>query len=557
MRVFIFIILITFLSLILNGYYLGIHDQAIYIPYLNKILDPSLYNHDSLINLQNNNTTFFWHLISPIVRVVDISTSFFVLYLFSLFLFFLSIYCISFELYKKHLVSITSVILLVVPRYTFGSVSTFDLYLTPRFFILPFLLFVLLFFIKKKYYLSFILLGLLANIHFISSFFIFVVLAIYFLLHIKNIKVRNISKYLFLYFITILPVLAWKFLYTSTTSIGLLKIDYNWFYFLKKTLPFYYDFLTPGEKMPFIFYGKLLGVFYIISILVMFLKNKKNVTSTFIYVWFFTIVCFVFAAILVNFYIPINALISFQLIRASKFLPIIFYLVLSNYLYSEFIINIPKRKTLKYLLYVLMLSVFWFMPFNTSFILFFLIYIVSPRNFFPRYVLVILMVLVIIQFKTYAPMREISLINVHMKGYKDPVQKVQDWMSIYTPVDSTFIVPIYIGGFTESDFRIFSKRNIVLTNAQMGEVAFNVGYQNEITSTLNDLTKNSFSVFLKSKTYYSDFFEYSSIGYNSNTTTDFVKLGNKYNANYVITEKPKILNLPVVYENSRFYVYEL
>ncbi|MCH7759957.1 hypothetical protein IIA15_00925 [candidate division TA06 bacterium] len=45
--------------------------------------------------------------------------------------------------------------------------------------------------------------------------------------------------------------------------------------------------------------------------------------------------------------------------------------------------------------------------------------------------------------------------------------------------------------------------------------------------------------------------------YNLYREENFVRIGRKYSVTYVITEKPKELNLRNVYENSKFILYSL
>jgi hypothetical protein len=46
-------------------------------------------------------------------------------------------------------------------------------------------------------------------------------------------------------------------------------------------------------------------------------------------------------------------------------------------------------------------------------------------------------------------------------------------------------------------------------------------------------------------------------GFNNLSTEDILRIGRKYNAQFVVTEKPKEFDLPMVYANSRFMLYRI
>jgi hypothetical protein len=46
-------------------------------------------------------------------------------------------------------------------------------------------------------------------------------------------------------------------------------------------------------------------------------------------------------------------------------------------------------------------------------------------------------------------------------------------------------------------------------------------------------------------------------GFNELSTDDILRIGRKYNARFVVTEKPKEFDLPVIYANSRFILYRI
>lgn len=79
---------ITVGALLVQGYHLGVEDQAIYLPAIRKLLNPSLYPHDSKLFLPQTSATMFGRLIAFAVHYAPYAFSavVFILYLFTIFL---------------------------------------------------------------------------------------------------------------------------------------------------------------------------------------------------------------------------------------------------------------------------------------------------------------------------------------------------------------------------------------------------------------------------------------------------------------------------------------
>ena len=127
----------------------------------------------------------------------------------------------------------------------------------------------------------------------------------------------------------------------------------------------------------------------------------------------------------------------------------------------------------------------------------------------------------------------------YRKGEKDPWADVQSFAQAHTPKDALFIIPPYL-----NDFGIYSKR------ATLGDWAEG----SSIIYLDNDYAKRWFERMedLGWKTIWG-----AESGYNSLTTEALVAASKKYNAQYVVTEKPKTFDLPVMYENNKFILYEV
>jgi len=127
----------------------------------------------------------------------------------------------------------------------------------------------------------------------------------------------------------------------------------------------------------------------------------------------------------------------------------------------------------------------------------------------------------------------------YRRGEKDPWADVQFFSQQHTAKDALFIIPPYL-----NDFGIYSKR-----------------------ATLGDWAEGSSIIYLDND-YAKQWFERmgdlgwktirgAEAGYNALTTEAIVAAAKKYRAQYVVTQKPKTFELPVLYENKAFILYEI
>ncbi len=127
----------------------------------------------------------------------------------------------------------------------------------------------------------------------------------------------------------------------------------------------------------------------------------------------------------------------------------------------------------------------------------------------------------------------------YRKGEKDPWADLQFFARQHTPKDALFIIPPYL-----NDFGIYSQR-----------------------ATLGDWAEGSSIIYLDND-YAKKWLERMETlgwhnvwdletGYNALTTEAIVATANKYRARYVVTQRPKTFDLPALYENKAFILYEI
>jgi hypothetical protein len=131
--------------------------------------------------------------------------------------------------------------------------------------------------------------------------------------------------------------------------------------------------------------------------------------------------------------------------------------------------------------------------------------------------------------------------NEWMLAWED----VQKWAHNNTEPTVTFIVPPYISGF-----RIFSKRGIMVDWKDGGTMVLDSKYEVEWKQRLNAL---NISIEKKKRLEGSVM----KTAYESLDTNQIQDVGRKYQAQFVVVERPKQFDLRRVYGNAYFSVYSL
>jgi hypothetical protein len=127
----------------------------------------------------------------------------------------------------------------------------------------------------------------------------------------------------------------------------------------------------------------------------------------------------------------------------------------------------------------------------------------------------------------------------YIKGNPDPWADIQVFAKTHSHKDDLFVIPPYLSGFGTYSFRA-----TLGDWAEGGNVLYSDNqFAREWLSRMNDLGW---------KVLHGNFG-----GYNNLTTAEVISAAEKYGAQFIITEKPKIFNLKKLYENKRFILYKL
>ncbi len=534
--------LATFITLNLLGYYFGSFDQAIHIPFLKKYADPSLYPYDSFLYLRQYHYSFFWFLFIPFYKAGILEISMFVVYVAIIYFTFYALWKLSKTLFNNPLVSFLTVFIFIIPHIGFSGFTVFEFSLLNRTFILPFLLIAIDLYLNKRSTLAFFILGLMYNIHVISVNFILCMLLFDSLVNIKRIGIKTFFINILIFIAGALPVLIWR-MQSAPVQI---TANWEWFKTISDGMLYHlFYFLGNNPVLPIITFGG-------ISCLVLFFIAKRGLVKN---IYHKTITNFILACCLIllsvvitSYFYPSVIIIESQIVRAGIYILIFSYLYFTGYVVELF----QTKKITKESFYLLIAALI----FSLSPIALLIVWLVQKFSS-PKYRLAVslltigscflLILFVSLKLDLWHP-------GVHIFPVKSPLYEVELWAKNNTTKNSVFIIPPQLWWFYTPDWRAMSERSALVTFYDLLEISFAPNYLEFWKRRFNDLTKN------QSNNFRGNVFtnlQLTKRAYYERTSEDFMLLAKKYDISYLLSEKPYYYNLPIVYQNSEFILYDV
>ncbi len=533
-------VLTTVFILLSVGYYFGTFDQASHIPFLKKLVNPTLYDHDKFFDLQKLHYSYFWFLFIPFYKMGLLEPSMFICYLLSVFLTSWSIWRLSRTLFNDPLTSFLSVIILCITHVSFGGFTITEFSLVNRVFVLPFLLLAIDFYLRKRYITAYLLLGLMYNIHIISVNFVLAMFILDGVVRMKEIKLKNFICYLIIFIASALPVLIWKF---SSSGIGI-GPDYEWYHIISKGFlsNVFYFFINP----PF-FFTTLGGI----STLYLFFVARKhvktgfnNIISNFIYS---SIIILIVEYITAEFF-PSVLIIQSQIIRVGIFILIFSYLYLIRYITQEYQKGNMKDSKFLAMIFSTFLSL---LPIT----LFLTVAFQKKLTTNIRLLLMCVMISVLSAISLFIAYKyEVWRPGVHIYAEDSAYYRTQIWAKNNTKKNSVFITPPSYWWWYNVEWRVGSERATVVVLSDLLEAAFSPRYISYWKPRFEDLAPHILNQFdgniVKNRVVALN-------AYNALSKPDILRIGKKYGANYFVSVNPHIYQLPIVFSNEEYTVYKI
>lgn len=532
----------TLVGLLTMGYYFGSLDQASHIPFLKKFADPSLYPNDYFIDLRLYHYSFFWFLFIPFYKHGILEISMFVTYICAIYLTFWGLWNISKKLFNNPLTSFLTIIVFMFPHIGFSGFPVIEFSLLNRTFVLPFLLIAINLYLDKRYIPAFFLLGILYNLHVVSVNFVLFMFLFASLVKIKQISLRDIVFAFIAFIIGALPVLLWK----MTGSPLELGINPEWFSIVNRGM-LYHLFFFFGSN----FYTAVYTIGGISCIILFFIARKTLIklqhTSTVTLFMFALLIILAIQAFASHVY-PSTIFMQFQLMRAG-----VFIIIFSLLYFTHYLVTLYQSKKINSLYFLIssLTAIFSLIP--ATLLMIWLI----RKNLSSRYWATLasfIALTVFIGIAILAHSLNIWRPGIYIYPEKSAFYDVQLWARNYSQRSDIFITPPYKEWFYDIAWRAGSERSTLTSLFDIAEISI-------VPSGL-PLWKERFEKIAPGaidKFNGDTFFNYRQTykAYYSLSTADFKQIAKTFKVSYLVVEKPYRYQLPKVFENEGYTVYDL
>ncbi len=464
----------------------------------------------------------------------------FAVHIFATYFTFWNIYYLSLQLYQNRTSAFLSVVAFILPHFTFAGLVLIEFSLVNRTFVLPFLLLAINLYFQRKHAWSFLLLGALYNLHVVSVNFVLAMLVLDSLLVRYKNKLTLLANFV-LFVIGALPILLWKFGQSSLD----LSVRPEWFHLVVDGALghlFRYFLLQPP-----IIILTLSGV----GMVIIFFQSQRYFSSRYqrsLNLMMITTIIIVLTDWASTSFYPVTIIVQSQIIRAGLFTMIFAYLQLIASL-----VFLSKQKRISAFDFL-----FFFITVTISQLSLFVIAMGTMirqhgKNTLKYSLLGLIVVtnavvlLLAIQSKLWDP---------HVQIYPPRTDQylVQVWAKNHTPKGAIFIVPPYLWGFYDLDWRVISERTPVVTWSELLEIAFTPEYLSYWKSRFADVAPFAISQFHGNALANIDTTRRT---FNSLSQDQLEAIGRKYHASYLVAERTRPYRLPIVYQNNRFIIYRL
>jgi hypothetical protein len=542
------LLLLIMCGLLFNPYEFAVSDHTYKIPFLKSIFHPDLYTRDITVSMKSYYTTYFHVIVQPLERIFGIEIAFFIIFLCTQLLFYVSIYLLAVKAFKEKMIGLISVVLLLFPQELLGGVTTFNLIVEERAVAVSLLLFGIYLILSDRYVLSGCFFAFAANIHFVEFVNIGVFVAAFFLINFMLEKNRKqlAKKYCFFFvllFAGTLPI-TFKSILLSPGRNCLALVDHIWLKMIlvRSAHHFYPDYILFAILI-------LQAALLLLSLFILCAVKKIKLRQG-IVMYVASILSMIFGFILGCFFVkvyPILLGIQLSFFRASYMFVILKYMVVAYILHTMLPRLSPTITVLfanvKISVLVKMLSespatalIVWLASLKLK------IFEKCSRQQEHMNVLVFILVVV-----SVLPVFNYS--NIHIKNpFRATMNEnidVQLWLKNNTSRNSLVLVPPY-----EEEFRIFSERSTVGSwkdwtyNCLSRDFAFSI-YERlhdigniSLVSEINNRKDNIRKYYLSLK------------------ENSLIKIARKYNIDYIIMERENRLNLEKLYENKQYVIYK-
>ena len=533
---------LTLITVFINGYHFGTFDQVFHIPFLKVWDNPSLYPNDPFVGLREYHFSYFWFMFLPAYRLGILEPVMFITHLAITYGTFWAFWDLCDLLFHNQLANVLLIFALVIPHIGFPGFQIIEFSLLNRTFVIPFLLGAIVLYLKKKYAWSFLLLGLMFDLHLVYTVFVIAMLVVDMALRRKEMEWKKILPALILFFLAILPLLIRK----DSIDPGL---DFSLRPELRdmEALSTLYTVYYPFGKVIYVLATTLQG-FACVAIILLTMRRFPNLGTDLIFKNFlWAIAGIILVGSVASYFLPVTFFIQLQLIRAGVFL------LYFGYIYFAYLIaktieteNLSRTESIlliiAYVTFLVPLASLLYWQFRKA---------GSQKTLTYRKIIVLLVIAVEIGAAAYfdylAP-------GYHIYGSKTAWVETQKWAKENTPQDAMFITPPDQYWHYVPDWRVFSERGTIATIPEFEVLHLNPEYMPGFVERFEDVAPGAIQKFN------GDFritVEVTREAFASLSDRDFIRIGEKYHAQYLVLPLSHKVSFTPIYTNSEFAIYYL
>lgn len=508
------IFFVSLVAIFVHGYQFAVSDQEIFIPYIAKSADPSLFLGDLLFKQPSAGASIFYPVVGFLTRIFNLQVIFFTGYSIFQFIFFLGIFRLAKIILGDDKLAYLSLLPFLLPKFIGGTAtSTYEIFFGYRLIGIIALIYYLIFLFEQKYYQAATVAGLGFLFHplsIIPNLFLLPALAL------SNGKVKVLIKSLIIFLFLILPSLI---LARSDFSIFGSAFDREWLSIIKERA----DYVFPSTWS---IRGWAAFALYPMLILIFASKLKKSFSTKIKVIGIVSATIFIISFFLLD-VLKIPIFSQFQLARSITPLAYIGLVIVPLFL-------IYQNRIMKIFGWVafiaLSLNLFNLFLIITVFLIVGMIVIKSEKVLSPSPKIVSMAFLLtifcylILNFFSYQNLKNKLQFPKAGNDWID----LQLWAKNNTEKEAIFLVPP-----DQTGFRIFSHRPIVGDIKDGAVVLYNQSYASAWRERMENL--ENFQQFKKE---------------------DFIRLKAKYQFDYIVAPQSLQTDLPVIFQNQSFIIYK-
>jgi hypothetical protein len=531
-------------SVMIIGYHFGTFDQCIHIPFLKAGVNPALYPGDPFIALRGSQPSFFWYAFWPFYRWGGLEVVIFTVHLLASYLTFWALWDLSLTLFETPLASLFGVAAFLIPHFGFLGLPVIEFSLLNRTFVLPFLLFGISLFIRKRYLAAFLLLGLVANLHALSANLAMGMLLLTGLLEYRRAAISKVFQWTGVYLLAAAPLLIMQ----ASRGQGLdWSLRPEWMSAISRggLAQLFYPFAPAPFILALTFSGFCaMAIFLIARRAYPSPHHEKTLSRMFVAALaIFTV------GVLTAWVLPVTILIQSQLTRVSLFILIFTCLHFANYLACEY--HFQRMPPASFLLQagVFLVSIFFIFPL----LVFGWLRWLKPASLKWGWVAAAIVgsfgfgVGLGFTWQVYQP-------GFNIFGPRTAWVDAQRWAREHTPLQAVFITPPEKGGLFDPEWRVFSERSDLASLYELFEIAITPQYLPIWQARFNALAPGAMD---RSDYNYFDAVRFARQAFYSLTDQDLLQVACTFQAGYLVSEKPHTRPFQQLYENQGYIIYNL